>query len=141
MRYFEKPPEVPDVDVTVFRRAEAIAAGWTDERSRWFRRVLQGSTPRVARPWHPVPQLEIFDGAEFVARVDLAFPEALVAVEHDGGWHADPAQIERDRTRRARLRELGWRILVVTNEELRNDVRGLVERVAAAVRAAKTPSR
>ncbi|GAA2356423.1 hypothetical protein GCM10009854_38230 [Saccharopolyspora halophila] len=89
----------------------------------------------------PVPQLEVFDGAEFVARVDLAFPESLVAVEYDGGWHADPVQIERDGARRARLRELGWRVLVVTNEELRNDVRGLVERVTAAVRAAEAPAR
>jgi very-short-patch-repair endonuclease len=86
---------------------------------------------------HPVPQLEVFDEERFVARVDLAFPEARVAVEYDGGWHADPEQIRWDGVRRARLRALGWRVLVVTNDELRNDLDGLLARVSAAVRGAE----
>ncbi|MFC7340733.1 endonuclease domain-containing protein [Saccharopolyspora griseoalba] len=84
---------------------------------------------------HPVPQWEVFDGEDFVARLDLAFPEVLVAVEYDGGWHAAPEQIGRDRARRARLHALGWRVLVVTHDELRGELDALLARICAAVRA------
>lgn len=85
------------------------------------------------RGMHPVPQLEVFDGDRFVARLDLAFEEAKVAVEYDGGWHADPAQAEHDRVRRERLRALGWAVFVVTSADL-GDLGGLLAEVAAAVR-------
>jgi hypothetical protein len=32
----------------------------------------------------PVPQFEVFDGGRFLARVDLAWPEARLAVEYEG---------------------------------------------------------
>ncbi|WP_406689086.1 DUF559 domain-containing protein [Saccharopolyspora sp. ID03-671] len=88
----------------------------------------------VLRGLHPVPQLEVFDGDRFVARLDLAFEEAKVAVEYDGGWHADPAQVEHDRRRRDRLRGLGWTVIVVTNDQLRDGVERVIAEVAAAVR-------
>ncbi|MFI0470137.1 endonuclease domain-containing protein [Saccharopolyspora sp. 5N102] len=82
----------------------------------------------------PVPQLEVFDGDGFVARVDLAFEAARVAVEYDGGWHADPAQIKRDEIRRNRLRSLGWVVIVVTNDQLREGFDQVVARIRAALK-------
>ncbi|MEV4730913.1 hypothetical protein [Saccharopolyspora sp. NPDC049426] len=79
----------------------------------------------VLRGMHPVPQLEVFDGDRFVARLDLAFEEAEVA--------ADPAQAEHDRVRRDRLRALGWTVIVVTNDRLRDHVDEVIAEVAAAL--------
>jgi very-short-patch-repair endonuclease len=87
----------------------------------------------VLRGLHPVPQLEVFDGDRFVARLDLAFEEAKVAVEYDGGWHADPTQAEHDRVRRDRLRALGWTVIVVTNDRLRDHLDEVIAEVAAAL--------
>ena len=40
---------------------------------------------------------------------------ARVAVEYDGeDFHSRPEQRERDRQRRAKLRELGWKVMVLT---------------------------
>lgn len=51
----------------------------------------------------PVPQLAI-EGYN----VDFAFPDAMLAVEHDPCWHDNKAS---DKRRDARLRELGWTVL------------------------------
>ncbi|WP_010306261.1 endonuclease domain-containing protein [Saccharopolyspora spinosa] len=88
----------------------------------------------VLRGLRPVPQLEVFDGDGFVARVDLGFEAARVAVEYDGGWHADPAQIKRDEIRRNRLRRLGWVVIVVTNDQLREGFDEVFARIEAALK-------
>ncbi|SEG64467.1 Protein of unknown function [Saccharopolyspora kobensis] len=88
------------------------------------------------RGLHPIPQVEIFDGEDFVARVDLAFEAARVAVEYDGGWHADPAQIKRDEVRRNRLARLGWIVVVVTSDQLRNGFDQVIARVESALQGA-----
>ncbi|KAA5832464.1 DUF559 domain-containing protein [Saccharopolyspora hirsuta] len=87
----------------------------------------------VLRGLQPTPQLEIFDGETFVARVDLAFEAARVAVEYDGGWHADPDQIKRDEARRRRLANLGWTVIVVTNDQLRDSFDQTVAKIEAAL--------
>lgn len=74
----------------------------------------------VLRGLHPVPQLEVFDGDRFVARLDLAFEEAKVAAEHD-------------RVRHDRLRALGWTVIVVTNDRLRDHLDEVMAEVAAAL--------
>lgn len=51
-------------------------------------------------------------------RLDLAYPHARVAVEYDGeDFHSRPEQRERDRQRRAKLRELGWKVMVLTKDD------------------------
>ncbi|MER5388410.1 DUF559 domain-containing protein [Saccharopolyspora sp. NPDC002686] len=87
----------------------------------------------LLRGLRPVPQLEIFDGEQFVARVDLAFEAARVAVEYDGGWHADPEQVKRDEARRKRLSSLGWIVIVVTNDQLRGNFDPVVAKIEAAL--------
>jgi len=47
--------------------------------------------------------------------VDFYCHEHRLILELDGDVHAEPAQIEKDQRRDARLRELGFRILRVPN--------------------------
>jgi very-short-patch-repair endonuclease len=48
--------------------------------------------------------------------VDFYCPEYLTIVEVDGGYHNEPAQIEQDAIRDARLRELGCTIVRFDNK-------------------------
>lgn len=80
----------------------------------------------------PVAQHRIEHEGRFVARVDFAWPEAKVALEYDGLWHADPVQFAKDRTRLNRLQAAGWRIVFVTAADLRNPG-ALILRIAAAL--------
>jgi hypothetical protein len=62
----------------------------------------------------PVPQVEIFDGARFLARVDLAIEELRFVAEYDGEeWHG-PEQLRHDQERRAQVVEAGWTVQVFT---------------------------
>lgn len=83
----------------------------------------------------PVPQHVVRDAlGEFLARVDLAYPELRVAVEYDGAWHAESGQFARDRRRLNRLTAAGWTVLHVTAADLR-DPAAVVARVRALLRA------
>ncbi|SNS90433.1 Very-short-patch-repair endonuclease [Geodermatophilus pulveris] len=82
----------------------------------------------------PVPQFEVVDGGRFVARVDLAFPEARLAVEYEGAHHFVGDQIAEDQERLARLRAAGWRVVRVSAADLR-DLAALVARIRAALAA------
>lgn len=54
----------------------------------------------------PVPQLEVWDDGEFLARLDLANEEARFGAEFDGvEWHSSPEQQAHDRRRRAACEE------------------------------------
>lgn len=66
-----------------------------------------------------VPQLEVRDHKGFVARVDLGYERARLAVEYDGSWHADRLQLTRDRERLNRLQQAGWEVLTITASMLR----------------------
>ena len=59
----------------------------------------------------PVPQYDVHSGGEFLGRVDLAFPEARVAVEYEGAYHFEDGQIVRDDARYERLRAVGWTVI------------------------------
>jgi very-short-patch-repair endonuclease len=84
----------------------------------------------------PVPQFTVrTPRGDFVARVDLAFPELKIAVEYDGAWHANGGQLTRDRQRLNRLVAAGWTVLHVTAADMR-DPAALVARVKALLRAA-----
>lgn len=65
-----------------------------------------------------VPQHEVRKNGLFVARVDLAWPAARVAVEYDGAHHADPMQMRRDRRRLNALVDAGWLVIHATASDL-----------------------
>ena len=58
------------------------------------------------------------DGA-FVARLDVAWPAHLAALEYDSVRHHGPRAFERDERRYAALGALGWRVDGVTKHDLR----------------------
>jgi hypothetical protein len=66
----------------------------------------------------PVPQFVVTHSGEFVARLDLAWPDWKFALEYDGQWHADPGQLGRDRRRLRTLNALGWYLYPVTSADL-----------------------
>jgi very-short-patch-repair endonuclease len=83
---------------------------------------LESRTARVLRSSGlpaPAPQFEVFDGRQFVGRVDFAWPEQMVALEVDGfAFHSDRTAWEKDRSRQSRLAAAGWRVHHVTHERL-----------------------
>ncbi|MGI8535718.1 MAG: endonuclease domain-containing protein [Mycobacteriales bacterium] len=83
----------------------------------------------------PVPQYEVRDAAgRFLARVDLAFPAAKVAVEYDGrAVHEQEGVFARDRQRQNALVRAGWIVLRFTAADLRFGAVAVIAHVAAAV--------
>jgi hypothetical protein len=98
-----------------------------ETRTRW--ELVLGGLPA------PVVQFEVYAGGDFVARLDLAFPEHKVGVEYDGAWHWERRRD--DDRRRDRLRALGWTIIVVSADDVYGNPQGMCARVAAALRSAK----
>ncbi|MFE0749718.1 endonuclease domain-containing protein [Gordonia sp. NPDC058843] len=69
--------------------------------------------------------------------VDIAFPDRKLAVEIDGmAFHRDAKTFQRDRRRRNDLIALGWTVLNVTWNDLRERPGYVVERIEAALTAA-----
>jgi len=65
------------------------------------------------------PQHEVRDAqGRFVARLDLAWPAARVAVEYDGAHHRVAGRHSADLARHNRLRALGWTVLQVDGRAL-----------------------
>lgn len=94
---------------------------------RVVRQLLAAGLP------NPVRQYEIRSGGEFVARVDIAYPDDLVAIELDGfRWHGGRGPFRSDRLRRNRIEAAGWRLLETAPE----DIPELVASAAAILRRA-----
>jgi len=75
--------------------------------------------------------------------LDMAYPDAQVAVEYDGAIHvADAAHMRRDQARRRWIEDHGWRLITATAPDLA-DPSGLVGSVRRALqeRLAFVPSR
>ncbi|PPG42293.1 endonuclease domain-containing protein [Pseudoclavibacter sp. RFBA6] len=68
----------------------------------------------------PAVGYRVLDGAILIGRVDLAFPEAKVAVEYDGEYHWEKKQAMEDLARINRLQHAGWTVIRVTNRDLAN---------------------
>ncbi|MCX6398294.1 MAG: type IV toxin-antitoxin system AbiEi family antitoxin domain-containing protein [Propionibacteriales bacterium] len=85
----------------------------------------------------PVPQVEIFDGDTFLARVDLAIEELKFVAEYDGlEWHG-PDRLEHDRRRRDALQRAGYTVCVFTSTNVYGRKQDAVEVLRAGVRAAR----
>lgn len=66
----------------------------------------------------PAPQHEVWLNGQFVARVDLGWPERRIAAEYDGAYHAAPGQLGKDRRRLNALIAAGWTVIHVTAAEM-----------------------
>lgn len=80
---------------------------------RVVRRLLAAGLPQPAR------QHEIHHNHEFVARVDLAYPDDRLAIELDGfRWHAGRGPFRSDWLRRNRIEAAGWRLLETAPDDI-----------------------
>lgn len=91
-------------------------------------------------PW-PKTQIVICNEyGEFVARIDMGWPEWRVGVQYDGPQHwTDPERQARDIDQQAELQALDWRIIRVSRDLLRYRSRVFLGRVSAAMRVAGWP--
>ncbi|MFE4727549.1 hypothetical protein [Microbacterium sp. NPDC056736] len=123
--------EAGDVAGGVLTRAlDAIRVGAeTAEETTLRLAIVRAGLPEPQLNW----SLRGADG-EFVARLDMAYPDLKVAVEHDGRTHAfDEAQFARDADRWDRISALGWRLVRVLSHHLHPDRTVAVRRVADAL--------
>lgn len=81
----------------------------------------------------PVPQHEVWLDGQFIARLDLAWPEAKVAVEYDGAWHAASGQLGRDRRRLNALIASGWTVIHVTAADM-HALTGVIDQLRVLLR-------
>ena len=66
----------------------------------------------------PIRQLRVFDGDLFIARLDGAYTDPLIALEADGyEWHSARPEWIKDRRRSNCLVAMGWVILHYTWED------------------------
>ncbi len=81
----------------------------------------------------PAVQHTVREGAEFIARVDLAWPRERLAIEYDGAWHAESGQFAKDRRRLNRLVSCGWTVIHVTSDMLYGGFAQLLEEIGAVL--------
>jgi very-short-patch-repair endonuclease len=78
----------------------------------------------------PTRQFKIWNGGDFVARVDFCFVEARLIIEADGyQWHSSRRAWQRDRERRNELTALGWQVIQVTWDDVTRNADRTVERI------------
>ncbi len=149
-RWYETEAAVPIIDAMLARRVVRQvenegqlqrAAGHGVERAR---RVLALCDGRAESPPEsvlrvrlilaglpaPVPQHEVWLRGQFVARVDLGWPELRIAVEYDGAYHAAPGQLGRDRRRLNALIAAGWTVIHVTAADM-HELTGVIRQLRA----------
>lgn len=69
----------------------------------------------------------------FLARVDLAYPQFMIALEYEGDHHrTDRTTWRKDITRRESIEDVGWRMIRVTIDDLYATPAGLVRRIRQA---------
>ncbi len=97
----------------------------------FLRLVADAGLPR------PDVQVVVHDTHGFVARVDVAYPDARIAIELDSRrWHLDAAAFEADRRKRNRLKLAGWQVLEFTWQMVTEEPRLVVAQVREALRVA-----
>lgn len=121
----------------VFSREELVAGVERFRGMRWVR-VLRVMAPltdgRAESPpesvlrlrwiealsFAPCPQFEVWEGGDFLARLDLANDELRYGAEYDGAeWHSSVEQRDHDRARRALCAQrAGWLITPFVKENL-----------------------
>jgi very-short-patch-repair endonuclease len=98
---------------------------------------LEGRTWRMLRDSslpEPVRQLRLDVTAGRHYRIDFAWPALLVAVEAEGfEWHGSRARWKADKIRVAALERLGWRVLVVTWDDVTKRRAETLDRIALAL--------
>lgn len=111
----------------VLRRLLTHSGGRTHAVSPLERLVAAALTSPDLPPLHREFPVYVEGGVYYL---DFAFPHFRVAVEADGRrWHSDSTSFERDRVRHNDLAAAGWRVLRVTERQVRADPNGVRDHV------------
>ena len=116
------------------------AGKWGSKRVRRAFELVDGRSESPPESWvrvacalaglpAPVSQYEVVADGSWLARVDLAWPEARLIVEYEGAYHFEGLQIARDDVRIHRLIAAGWRVIRWAAHDLR-DMDAVVQRIA-----------
>jgi very-short-patch-repair endonuclease len=99
------------------------------------RLLVDGGLPR------PIRQFEVWEQERYIARIDLAYPEELIAIETDGfDSHASVLEFRRDRRRQNVLVTRGWTIYRPTwLDATRNQDRIVSDVATLLARASSVP--
>lgn len=114
------------------RAAVPILDGGAESPAESWVRVLlvDGGLPA------PLCNVDVVDGDQWIARVDMLWPDARLIVEYDGSGHLDERQRRRDAERLNALHAIGWRVIVLTANDLKRP-----RQTVALVREALAASR
>ncbi|PPG27023.1 hypothetical protein [Pseudoclavibacter sp. RFBB5] len=106
-----------------------VRAGVESPMETWTRLVIvAGGLPE------PEVGVEVWNGSEFVGRVDLAYRAQKIAIEYEGDHHrTDKRQWRKDIGRVNRLQEIDWFAIRATTSQLWPTPTRFVEQVRAAL--------
>ena len=83
----------------------------------------------------PVRQLQIYDKGRKIARVDLGYPDAKIAIEYDSDqFHTGRVASDRDSRRRHVLIAAGWLPMIAIRTDLQSGARDFCAALGAALR-------
>jgi very-short-patch-repair endonuclease len=114
-------------------RARALLRAGTDSPKETELRLL------LIRHGLPEPGINVpmFDNTGgWIQDPDLSYSRERVAIQYDGGHHANPAQRRSDIFRDENARDAGWRVVVLTQWDLTPFAPGMEPTAASRVRAA-----
>jgi very-short-patch-repair endonuclease len=111
----------------------------SDPRTPNARRLRRDATPFERRLWRALRQLELPQGhfrrqapvGPYFA--DFAHHGVRLIVELDGAQHGMDAGLQRDAVRTAYLEAAGYRVIRFWNDEVRDNLDGVVETILAAL--------
>jgi hypothetical protein len=114
-------------------RARSLIRANTDSPKETELRLL------LVRRGLPEPGINVplLDGnGGWIQDPDLSYAREKVAIQYDGGHHADPAQRRSDIFRDEAARDAGWRVVVLTQKDLLPGATGKEPTAVTRVRAA-----
>jgi very-short-patch-repair endonuclease len=109
---------------------------WKTNRSRVLR---SAETSAEAKLWGELRNRQL-GGKKFVRQapvgpyfVDFLCRELKLVVEVDGGTHSTDAEVAADRDREAHLRRLGYRVVRAGNQDVHENLGGVIDELIAIV--------
>jgi very-short-patch-repair endonuclease len=110
--------------VDIIERARDLRKESTDvEKKLWNRLRDRQLLGHKFRRQHPVESYIL----------DFACEERMLAVELDGGQHNEPSAQAYDAARTAALQKSGWHVLRFWNNEVNENIEGVLEVIAQAL--------
>ena len=119
-----------NVDADLLGKAREQRKNMTPAEKRLWGRIRGKVLGVKFRRQHPINR--------FIA--DFYCHEARLVVEIDGGYHDDQDQWAHDQGRTRELEELGIRVVRFTNEEVEEDLEGMIDRIRSALPHPPAPS-